>query len=463
MNFDLLSQNLLLVLSGVVTTTVAYLFAHIIWPIKLPTTKRGRPKKISTSRLPRDLKLKQLIGLLIGSILCAFLSKALIAHYTDSALPDSFILMILPAFISLSLVILSLRLETLIWGISVGCLVISVLFSLLLINSYYRFFPTLGEVFNQNGALALNASQTQVEVRYTAPTTSNHDPSDQLSIERTLTTLSSQPTSGKVYSLTIPGTTSNFNARSAFVYIPAINASNADIKLPVMVLMPGFPGLPENWIGSGLEMTMDEFAKQHDGITPIVFMVDDTGSLTNDTECVDSPRGNVETYLTVDVPNYIKTHFNVETDPSHWALGGLSLGGTCSIMLTLRHPDVYHYFIDLGGELGPEIGSTQQTIDTLFHGSYSSWQAHQPDYILSTRSYKGLGIGGFFGDGKQDTRTVTSAAQQLSAATQKAGIETVYDTIDGEHTFNVWQQTFKLALPWVSNRIGATECRSACP
>ena len=169
--------------------------------------------------------------------------------------------------------------------------------------------------------------------------------------------------------MNIPGTVSKFNARGAYVYVPAVYSAVSDISLPLIVLSTGYPGLPENWLGSGLEATMDQFAHLHDGITPLVFMVDDTGGLTNDTECVNSPRGNVETYLTTDVPNYIKSHFRVINNPDNWAIGGLSMGGMCSVMLTLLHPNVFHYFMDYSGEIGPEIGSKQKTVDVLFGGS----------------------------------------------------------------------------------------------
>jgi S-formylglutathione hydrolase FrmB len=205
---------------------------------------------------------------------------------------------------------------------------------------------------------------------------------------------------------------------------------------------------------------MDEFAQHHDGIAPLVFMVDNTGSLTNDTECVNSPRGNVETYLTTDVPDYIKAHFNVATGASHWAIGGLSLGGMCAVMLALRHPDVYSNFLDFGGEIGPEIGSQQTTIDKLFGGSEQNWAQHQPATLLAQHKYNNMG--GFFAVGAQDTRSLTDAAQQLSTASKEAGIDTLYEVIAGEHTFSTWQDAFKLSLPWVSNRLGSTECSVTC-
>jgi S-formylglutathione hydrolase FrmB len=468
MDFSLLSINLLLILCGIISTIVVFLVRLILLPIYYPPVvikRRGRPKKTEVAeellvkRPHRIVKKHQTFWVLFIAIFLACSLRLLVAHYTDSAIPIGFICMLLPATITVGLVVFSFRLAPHVYLTAACCLLLSILFSLLLINNYYRFYPTIGEVFNQNGVTALNQKQSDVLVSHTAPTRGTTAANRQ-SIEGSLDAISNEPTKGKVYSLTIPGTVSSFHTRTAYVYLPAIYTTDPSIRLPVIILMPGFPGLPENWLGSGLQTTMDTFASAHGGITPIIFMVDNTGSVTNDTECVNSSRGNVETYLTVDVPNYIKSHFDVESGASHWAIGGLSLGGTCGIMLALRHPNIYDNFIDLGGEIGPEVGPEQQTIDTLFNGSMSNWQSHQPEYLLANNTYKGMG--GFFGDGKQDTPDITQAATELNAEAQKAGIQTVYETINGEHTFNVWQETFKLALPWISNRLGATECRGKC-
>lgn len=466
MKLDLLSLNLLLLFSTAVTCCYYYLAGKLLWPLIItePTKKRGRPKKDAkpASYVPvfhRIYKPKRLFWLVIGAVASALLLQFLIAHDTDSSLPHDFSLMILPTSFSVGFLLIAIMRSLHNWGIAACCLLLSFTLSLLLINNYYRFYPTLGEVFNRNGVASLSEHQTKVQVQ-SSSASKNTASLNRTSVEGSLNAVISESTAGKVYSLNIPGTVSHFNARTAYVYLPAVYTTDPNLRLPVIVLMPGFPGLPENWLGSGLQTTMDTFAKAHDGITPIIFMVDNTGSVTNDTECVNSPRGNVETYLTVDVPTYIKSHFDVEQSASHWAIGGLSLGGTCGIMLALRHPNIYNNFIDLGGEIGPEVGPKQQTINTLFDGSETAWQQHQPEYLLATSTYKGMN--GFFGDGKQDTPDITQATSELNLDAQRAGIQTVYDTINGEHTFNVWQETFKLALPWMSNRLGATECRSSC-
>jgi S-formylglutathione hydrolase FrmB len=454
MNINLLSQNLLLVVCSVASVVAAYLVMQLF-------KVEGKKYKKLTKKQKASLRQTILHSAyaVVASSIAALLLKVLFSYLSDSQLPDSFFFMALPFTLNIALLALIIIYRPHLRAVAAGCTLIGLLLSLLLINNYYQFYPTIGEIFDDNSNVQSIGTANGITVKYTASAPENVN---KHSLETQVRALSYESTEGKVYSLNIPGTVSKFNARTAYVYVPAIYNTLPNVTLPVIVLTTGFPGLPENWLGSGLEDTMDQFAHSHKGITPLVFMVDNTGSITNDTECVNSPRGNVETYLTTDVPNYIKGHFRVINSPNNWAMGGLSLGGMCSVMLTLRHPNVYHYFMDYGGEIGPEIGPKPKTIDTLFHGSEAAWAAHQPSLLLASRNYKGLGLGGFFGTGSQDTGNVTQAINQLTAQSQKAGIETVSETIEGSHTFNIWQQLFQDSLPWVSNRIQATQCSATC-
>jgi len=113
---------------------------------------------------------------------------------------------------------------------------------------------------------------------------------------------------------------------------------------------------------------MNDFAAAHNGIAPIVVSRDPLGSTTVDPLCANSSLGQLDTYLSKDVPAAIKQQLRVDPAPRHWAIGGFSYGGTCSIQLATNHPDIYPTFIDISGELEPTLGSHQQTVDTAFGG-----------------------------------------------------------------------------------------------
>jgi enterochelin esterase-like enzyme len=447
MNLDILSINLVIYLC-VIFSVLSFYIISTLYNSGLKKPLRGRKAKIKKLKLKKLNRLFFLSALLLSASLAVFI-LLLTSYLTSSTLPKSFILMCMPFTLMLSVLLLALIVKRKLRWLAFGATVLGLLFSLVIINDYYRYYPTLGQVFGITDARDLNLNS--VTIHYTVP--ANQNAYNNQSVEGSLNKVLNTPNGGTLYKLTIPGTVSHFQARTGYVYEPPIYSSSAQVKLPVMVLTEGVPGLPDNWIGMGMTGVLDQFAKDHDGITPLVFVADDT-------ECVNSPRGNVETYFSVDVPNYIKNNFRVDTSPRNWAMGGLSLGGMCSVMITLRHPDVYNYFIDLGGGAGPEIGSTQDTINTLFGGSQSAWAAHQPLLLMQKKSYPQ--IGGFFADGNQDESNVTSAISQLSQASKKAKINSVTEFVNGAHTFNVWNQTFKDALPWASNRIGATSCDSSC-
>ena len=70
----------------------------------------------------------------------------------------------------------------------------------------------------------------------------------------------------------------------------------------------------------------------------------------DDSECVNSSKfGNVETYLTADVPAYVRSTFRAASGPGSLAVAGLSAGGTCSTVLALRNPGIFHTFASFSG------------------------------------------------------------------------------------------------------------------
>ncbi len=266
------------------------------------------------------------------------------------------------------------------------------------------------------------------------------------------------PTRGKVVQLTIPGTTSGFDARPAQVYVPPAWFEKPRPKLPVIVLLPGEPGQTSDWTRAGFaDVTSDAYAKKHRGMTPIIVMADENGSITADSECVNGPVGNVETYLTVDVPAFVEKRFDTATGPQQWAIAGLSEGGSCSAMVALRNPDVYRTFADYSGLLGPRSGDTNaigSTVNDLFHGDQAAFEAHEPSVIM--RKHRFPQLGAWFEVGSDDTDPF-AAQQELVPIARAAGIDTCSVTIPGgEHTFQVWAQAFRDSLPWIAGRLGIT-------
>jgi S-formylglutathione hydrolase FrmB len=264
------------------------------------------------------------------------------------------------------------------------------------------------------------------------------------------------PSQGVVIEVTIPPTVSHFSTRPAYVYLPPAWFAKVTPSLPTLVLLPGEPGSAADWSGDGdADNTADAFAATHHGLAPIIVMPDPNGYATIDTECVNSKFGNAETYLAVDVPNFVRREYSASSRPGSLAIGGLSAGGTCSVMLALLHPAVYPTFATFSGFASPQYEETTlaQTIDTLFGGSEDAFAAHDPIQILRGRQFPG--VAGWFEVGNQDQEPL-EAAHNLQPAALRAGIATCILVRPGGHDFDLWSQALQDSFPWLSWRLGLT-------
>jgi S-formylglutathione hydrolase FrmB len=267
-----------------------------------------------------------------------------------------------------------------------------------------------------------------------------------------------QVATGTTVTVDIPPTHSNFQARAARVYLPPAWFASSAPRLPALILLPGVPGGPNVWTDDGYaDDIANNFAGLHDRVAPIIVMPDPTGHEQADSECVNSSRyGNAETYLTVDVPDYVRATFRAAAGPNSLAVAGLSAGGTCSTTLALRNPEIFRTFASFSGFTTPTYldDSIAKSIPILYGGSEAAYLAHAPLTLLAQRTYPASAA--WFEAGTSD-REPWEAVRQLAAASRQAGMEEVCLLgIPGEHTWAVWQQSFTSALPWLSARLGLT-------
>lgn len=311
------------------------------------------------------------------------------------------------------------------------------------VNLVFSAYPTVGTLFGieDSDRIALD------EIPGDQPDPVTGDPLDSV-----WTAPSSMPVTGRISSATIPPTASNFSARPAQIYLPPAYFAEPRPLLPVLVLMAGQPGEPEDWLGGGkLASTMDSFAGDHAGLAPVVVIADATGSTLANPLCVNSTLGNVDTYLSQDVPNWIKSTLQVNPDPRSWIIGGLSYGGTCSIQIATNHPDVFPTFLDLSGQVEPTLGDRARTVTEAFGGNEAAFVAVNPMDLLKTRNYPDSG--GAFVVGADDN-DYKPGQQAMYDAAKAAGMNVVYAEVPGGHSFAVWSEGLKQELPWLMQRVG---------
>lgn len=268
------------------------------------------------------------------------------------------------------------------------------------------------------------------------------------------------PAEGAVVTATVPAGdqsgTRGFKPRQAFLYLPPAYLTAQRPALPVLVLMAGQPGSPRDWFEIGrLKETMDAYAAAHGGLAPVVVVVDPLGSPYRNPLCSDTPRGGrAATYLQQDVPTWITTHLQVDPDRSHWAIAGLSNGGTCALQVVTRAPETYRVFLAMSPEEHPTLGGEQRTIDRGFGGDRAAYEANDPLSLMAAAPPGRYdGIAGLISIGAQDEE-YASAVPALVNGARDAGIEVDTRQYEGGHGWAVWSAALADEVDWLGERLG---------
>ncbi|CDO31923.1 alpha/beta hydrolase [Mycolicibacterium porcinum] len=284
------------------------------------------------------------------------------------------------------------------------------------------------------------------------------------------------PSHGELVSVTIPADGSGFKHRDELVYLPPAWFASSAPRLPVVMMIAGEFNTPADWARSGNAIaTIDGFAADHGGNTPVFVFVDVGGSFNNDTECVNGPRGNVADHLTKDVPPFMTSTFGVRE--TGWGVVGWSMGGTCAVDLTVMHPELFSAFVDIAGDTGPNAGTKDQTIARLYGGDAAAWSTYDPATVID-KSGRYAGVSGWFvissdaqtkrgshpanpdavGLGGQDAGgnpgDQTEAAHTLCDLGRSHGISCAITALPGKHDWPFAEQVLTTTLPWLAGAVG---------
>jgi S-formylglutathione hydrolase FrmB len=307
--------------------------------------------------------------------------------------------------------------------------------ALMLIDNEYGIWPQVGDLLGHSKALSGAALRQELPGLGEPAGAGGGAPVDEKPL----------PAKGVLAELDAASTTSHFTHRPGVVYLPPAYFGPDKADLPVLIMMVGAPGTPINWFrAGGAQATDDAYAAAHHGLAPVLVVVDQNGSATGDTECVDGPQGNAETYLTVDVPAFITTTLGIHPNAAKWGIVGYSEGGTCALDLVLGHPDIYRHIVDLCGDAKPTLGDHQHTVSALFGGSAAAEQAHDPTRMMAARRYPE--VTAWFGAGTEDSRALT-VSPRMAAAAAKAGITEHHLTVAGGHNWQFAGAAFAEILP----------------
>jgi S-formylglutathione hydrolase FrmB len=266
------------------------------------------------------------------------------------------------------------------------------------------------------------------------------------------------PHKGRIVPVKTSSEASGFKHRGELVYLPPVwFRSVPPPTLPVVMLIGGEFGTSADWLWAGrAQEVADAFAIANGVNAPVLVFVDKGGAFNKDTECVNGARGNAADHLTKDVVQFMVSTFGVSTDSSNWGIAGWSMGGTCAVNLTVMHPELFSTFVDIGGDIGPNAGTKEQTVERLFIGDEAAWASFDPTTVM-TRHGQYTGVSGVFAievpvdQGDHDDHA--SAARSLAATALANGIACSILEIPGKHDWSAGAVAFNRTFAWLASQL----------
>jgi poly(3-hydroxybutyrate) depolymerase len=308
------------------------------------------------------------------------------------------------------------------------------------INAGYGLNPTLGALLGLDQTRHLALPKLNPKLRQ------ENSPA----LWQSWTAPARMPATGRSGAVTIPADASGFQARDAYLYLPPAALVDDPPPLPIVIMMMGQPGGPEQ--NKSAVQELNALAQKNHGLAPLVLTIDQLGDPYRNPVCVDSGKGNVYTYVTTDVVNYIRKNLNVATGRVQWAAAGYSNGGECALSFAAKRPELFGSLLDISGELEPLVGSADNTVKTVFGGNRAAFNAEKPASILKAHKYSDeLAI---FTSGALD-RTYGPQAATAEADAKAAGMTTRRFVGEGiGHRGDAVAYGLKNALPLLYQRFG---------
>lgn len=230
----------------------------------------------------------------------------------------------------------------------------------------------------------------------------------------------------------------------------AVDAINGKIPLDptryrIVEFLAGFPSQPLTWFKV---LKMDKFLAAYNvnhvgreiiGVFPEINLA---GSY--DLECMNLPgtRPPAETWLSSDMHTYVAARLGMPD--SRWGIMGVSTGGWCAAMLSVRHPNLYSAAASIAGYYRPALPHTDPTpLRDAMHHKYDFDQAE----AALTHNQK-LYIAASLGDRYSISETKLFLAKQHPKLTI-----TYTESASGGHNSRTWLSLIPGALDWLQRNI----------
>ncbi len=148
------------------------------------------------------------------------------------------------------------------------------------------------------------------------------------------------------------------HVRKLALYLPP-GYGKSDKEYPVLFLLPGFSGsgfmmLNREAFSEAIDEKLNRLIASGK-IKPMVVVMPDCFTYYGGSQYLDSAAlGHYESHLTKELVPYIKKNYRVKADRNAWAVAGKSSGGYGSLIMAMRHSDIFSIAVCHSGDLGFE-------------------------------------------------------------------------------------------------------------
>lgn len=255
------------------------------------------------------------------------------------------------------------------------------------------------------------------------------------------------PATGQYLHVVVPGlgATAGPRAGKVLIWLPASYLNGPqDQTFPVLQAYAGVPGGPADYDGRmGLHKMIVAATLRSGLVSPIVVIPDYTPAGL-DTECTNTPRVAMETWLTTTVPNWVISHLRVRPDKASWAVMGYSAGGFCAEVTAFLHPQRY------GAAM--LFGSYNQPVWSNLRPTRVSAVALTRYHLIARLQHQPPPVDVWIEVSTGDRLTGPDNAQLIRAVRAPTSVTAVYLRGAG-HRFNVWASAMPGSLDWLARTL----------
>ncbi|RST15351.1 hypothetical protein E2C00_30020 [Streptomyces sp. WAC05374] len=173
------------------------------------------------------------------------------------------------------------------------------------------------------------------------------------------TTANTLPDGTSIGVTTLHGAKSGFTGK-VWVWAPPqyFDPAYAGSGFPVLIALPGGNGYPKNyWMGTDLKLqsSISEWSKEGKSLPFIVVMPvlnPDGEHYYDGSDIPGQPR--MGTWMTQDVPDFVRANFRTFASRDGWAFMGSSSGGFVGLKSVLKHPEAFKAVIASGPDTVPD-------------------------------------------------------------------------------------------------------------